>query len=441
MAAVERREPRTTLEYLLLQQDRTYEETAAAFVKLAGELGEPATISARHLGRLARRERGHVGMTPATRRVLQAMFGRPVDELLRPWVGQVEPVPESLVRVSTAEVVDEGRVLAMAAQRARRFAVTAGQDGVSAEVVDQLHDDVQRLATAYPQQPLREILGDLVEAQDALFSLLERRQRPSSARQLYFLAGVASGLLAKASHDLAEPHVAIAQARAGYLCADHADHDGLRAWLRGLQSFVAYWAGRFQESVRYARAGIEYAARSLNTTAVWLPANEARAWAALGNAEQARAAIERAQDAWTRSRPDDLDELGGICSFSRTRALYYAADALAWLPAEAEAAERYSTLAVEAYRDTDGPDWAFGDQAGSHCDLAVARVARRQLDGASETLRPVLDLPPERRINGVIHSVQRVSKAIVHAGLAAEGHDLLDEIETFTRSPMRALPH
>jgi hypothetical protein len=52
------------------------------------------------------------------------------------------------------------------------------------------------------------------------------------------------GLLAKASHDLAEPYAAMAQARTAYLCADNTDHDGLRAWLRGLQSLIAYWAGR-----------------------------------------------------------------------------------------------------------------------------------------------------------------------------------------------------
>jgi hypothetical protein len=75
------------------------------------------------------------------------------------------------------------------------------------------------------------------------------------------------GLLAKASHDLAEPHAAMAQARTGYLCADQTDHDGLRAWLRGLQSLIAYWAGRTQEAARYAESGGEFAARAGNTTA------------------------------------------------------------------------------------------------------------------------------------------------------------------------------
>jgi len=146
-----------------------------------------------------------------------------------------------------------------------------------AEVIDQLHDDVHRLAVAYPQQPLSHILADLVDTQDTIFTLLEQRQRPQHARQMYFLGSVVGGMLAKASHDLSEPHAAMAQARTAYLCADNADHDGLRAWLRGLQSLVSYWARRPQEAVRYAQSGGDFALRAGNTTAVWLPMNEARA--------------------------------------------------------------------------------------------------------------------------------------------------------------------
>jgi hypothetical protein len=54
-------------------------------------------------------------------------------------------------------------------------------------------------------------------------------------------------------------------------------------------------------------------------------------------------------------QPDELDELGGLATFSRSRQLYYAADALAWLPDEAAAAEDYSTQAVQAYADPAHP--------------------------------------------------------------------------------------
>ncbi|MBT8226023.1 MAG: XRE family transcriptional regulator [Dactylosporangium sp.] len=328
----------------------------------------------------------------------------------------------------------------MAAQRARKFALLAGQSAAGGEVIDQLHDDVHRLAVTYPQQPLATVLGGLVDTQDSIFTLLEARQRPQRARQLYFLGAVVGGLLAKASHDLADPHAAMAQARTAFLCADNADHDGLRAWLRGQQSLIAYWAGRPREAARYAESGGQYAAGAGNTTAVWLPMNEARAWAALGDAERTRAAIERAEHAWDTVHSDDLDELGGICTFSRPRQLYYAADALVWLPAEASHAERYSTAAVEAYGDTADPDWAFGDQAGSHTALAIARVAHGEFDGAAEALAPVLALPAEQRINGIVASARRVHQVLSRAPGAAGVSDLREEIEVFMTIPMNALP-
>jgi hypothetical protein len=224
------------------------------------------------------------------------------------------------------------------------------------------------------------------------------------------------------------------------LCADQADHDGLRAWLRGLQSLVAYWAGRYAEAVRYAEMGAEFASRAGGTTSVWLPVSAARGYAALGNGERAMAAIRAAEEAWERVEPDEVDELGGICTFNRPRTLYYAADAFAWLPAEADSAETYSVQAVDAYSNANDPAWAFGDQAGSHADLAIARVAGRDVEGATEALAPVLALSPEQRINGVIHSVQRVHQALTRSGLANDARDLVDNIEDFTHTPLNALP-
>jgi hypothetical protein len=66
-------EPRTVLEYLVRQRDRTYEELIDDFDLTAREMKERATLTTRHLRRLASGERS--GTTPVTRRVLQQMFG------------------------------------------------------------------------------------------------------------------------------------------------------------------------------------------------------------------------------------------------------------------------------------------------------------------------------------------------------------------------------
>ncbi|GIG55718.1 hypothetical protein Lfu02_00900 [Longispora fulva] len=335
--------------------------------------------------------------------------------------------------------IDERSIVAMAAHRARKFALVASI-GTTPEVIDQLRDEVQRIAQQYPRRPLSEFAGDLADTQDAVFTLLERRQAPQQARQLYLLGGLTCGLLAKASHDLGEPRAALQQTRTAILCAEQADHDGLRGWLRGLQALVTYWAGRHSDSVRYAEAGMEYAQRTGGATTVWLASSAARAHAALGDAERAKQAIAAAEAAWEHLRPDDLDGFGGICTFHPARAQYYAADALAWLPEERPLAHAQAERAVAAYQDRQSPEWAFGDEAGAVAALAIARIASRDLDGAQTALQDVFTLPADQRIHGVVHSVRRVHQAVSAAGLTRDGRALVEQMEDFAHVPANALP-
>jgi hypothetical protein len=405
-----------------------------------------ADMRVRHLDVFERIADG-LGMPDHARQAL-GLAPRTPPELPPDGGSGVEPTPldgdgdrHGAMSVSEADSADltQEEILAMTIRRARQFAVLNGQY-LAPEAVEQLQDDTQHLATAYPQQPLVEILGDIAMTHDNIFRVLEHRHRPAESRHLYLLAGAVSGMLAKASHDMGDANGALTHARAGFLCAEHADHDGLRAWVKGLQSLIAYWAKRPNDSLRYAQDGTVFAKRSGSTTSVWLSVNEARAWAALGNAPAARAAIAQAEDASEQTRTDDLDHLGGICTFGRSRQLYYAADALALLPAEADAAEHYSTLALDAYGDPAAPDWSFSDQAGSAADLAVARILRNEIEGAAEALAPVLDLPPAQRINGIMASVERVQEALGEAP-ESEARDLLrEEIEVFLRVPLAAIP-
>ncbi|MGH8899989.1 MAG: XRE family transcriptional regulator, partial [Egibacteraceae bacterium] len=300
----------------------------------------------------------------------------------------------------------------MAARRALRFLASAEGSNVGPETLDQLRDEIARLAVAYQTQPLPTLLGDLVDTQDVAFRLLEGRQRPTQTRELYLLAAVASGLMANASHNLGDPHAAMTQARTAYVCADNAGHDGLRAWARGQQSVIAYWGGWPYEALRYAQLGADPAARVTGTVTVWLPALAGRAWAALGNGNESRTAVERAHAARDAVTPDELDELGGGLTFTRPRQLYYTADAAGWLPGEEERAEREAAEAVDAYEHAEEAEQSYADEAVVRADLALARAHRGELEGTREALRPVLDLPPDRRLSGIIAITLRVHTAL-----------------------------
>ncbi|MGH8905654.1 MAG: helix-turn-helix domain-containing protein [Egibacteraceae bacterium] len=354
---------------------------------------------------------------------------------------------DSLDGARRVRLADDGleaeREMAMAARRALRFCAAVEGSNVGPETLEQLRDEVARLALAYKTKPVATLLGDLTSVQDVAFRLLEGRQRPAQTRQLYFLAGVTCGLLANACHDLADPHAAMTQARTAYVCADNAGHDGLRAWVRGQQSVIAYWAGWPHEALRYAQLGSGTAQRVTGTVAVLLPALEARARAALGDENGSQAAIEHAHAARERTVPDELDEFGGLLTFDRPKQLYYAADATVWVPDEEERAEREASQAVDAYEHAEETERSIVCEAGSRADLALARAHRGELDGAREALRPVLELPSAQRARtSIVALTLRVHAALSdprYRGSPAAA-ETQQQIEAFCRASSRRLP-
>lgn len=143
---------------------------------------------------------------------------------------------------------------------------------------------------------------------------------------------------------------------------------------------------------------------------------------------------------------DDLDQLGGMCYFSRPRQLYYASDAGAALPEHDQSGLRSETEslaadAVTAYDQAPEDEKSFGDEAGSRTDLAVARARAGNLEGAREAIQPVLELPVAQRIHGVVTSVLSVHRAVtVGSPDAPVARDIQEEIENYCRTPAAALP-
>ena len=263
---------------------------------------------------------------------------------------------------------DSERIISMAARRALRFGAIADASNVGSESLEQLQGEVSRLAVAYLQEPLSEILGDIVSLQDHIFCLLEGRQRPRETRDLYVVGGLASGMLAKAAHDLRDPQLAMTHARTALLCARNAEHSALLAWVNGIQSLITYWADRPREALQYAQAGQEVPGIS-GSVGIWLASLEARAWSAVGNGIASTQAIDRAADLRESGAPDDLDGLGGMCYFSRPRQLYYAADAgvSLWTAKGNESQNtrnaEYAAAAVAAYESAAHGERSFSDEA------------------------------------------------------------------------------
>jgi hypothetical protein len=444
----------TLLRALLDQRHWQYPTFKAKFEKAARQLAQEESNP--QLAMLSVSEStferwctGRVNPQPDARRVLEQLFGYSISALLdapgpQDGVALVPPAGPDYRPPAGADPREMERLAAMAANRALRWAMSAESNVIGSETMAHVHDEVYRLAGQYPRVPLHTILNDLIETQDLIFRLLESgRTKPSQGRDLHLLAAMASGMLAKASHDLGDPDSAMRHARAAYVCADQADHVPMLAWVRGLQSLIAYWAGRPEDARHYAESGTALAGGHTGSVTVWLPSLRARAHAVLGNSggvEQATHAAHAARDA---TEPDDLDRIGGLLTFPRPRQIYYLSEAEVLLSEPAPATEQHAQEAVDAYRAAPPQEWAFGDEAGARTNLALARIAGGNLDGAADALRPVLELGAEMRNAGITLSAMRVHRALsipAHRSAMA-ARELRGEIEAFASNPVRALPH
>ncbi|MBT8226019.1 MAG: hypothetical protein HKP61_16670 [Dactylosporangium sp.] len=455
----------TLLAVLVGQDERTHADIVQRFEQCARTNGENATLSLRTLRRWMS---GQIRTAPhpSQRRVARLFWGRPMIELLAPPPAQRPVAPprgELIATPGTGATARPGpaqppvtsrgdaaspmidtleRQVAMATRRAARFMTFAEIDNVGPEAIAQLQDDVIHLANAYNRDPLAEILRELPNLQETAFRLLEGRQKPAFTRDLYLLASIISGMIAKASHDLGQPHDAMAHARTMYVCADNAGHQGLCAWARGLQSLISYWAGRPQEAIRHAQHGATIAAGRSGSVSSWLPALEARSWALVSAHHEAAEALGRADDQRAAGEPDDLDTIGGLFAFPPAKQRYYAAGTYVHLSGEHGYAQAEALSALDQFEHGRTADRSYSDEAGARAELALARVHTSDVDGAQEALTRVLELPPERRIDGILISTTRVHQALSRRQLtdSPTTRNLQEAIESFCRLPAAALP-
>ncbi|WP_261561794.1 hypothetical protein [Frankia tisae] len=332
----------------------------------------------------------------------------------------------------------EGRIMT-GADETFDFIVNAERAAARPEVLDLLQQQVRALAIAFPTEATN-LVGPLLDAQKVTFRLLDGPTHPDQARDLYFLAAIVSGLLARAGVDLSQISTAHIYARAAYLCADRADHPGLRTWIRVEQARAAYWAGAPGEALRYLSLAEQNAHQVHGSILTEVFANTARAHAALGNAEGTRTAIARAADVRDLTQPDDLDEIGGELTTPLAVQLFVASDALSLLPDE-PTAEQAALHAVEAFAEPDAADLSYGSRAGAHINLALARARHGDPDGARDALTPVLTLPAARRNHGIRTLTGRVQTALTDPryGRSRRALDTAAEIEAYRQvtSPVR----
>jgi tetratricopeptide (TPR) repeat protein len=284
-------------------------------------------------------------------------------------------------------------LIMMAARESADYGRRHGRSNVHPANLEQLRADVRELAIDFVSvRPVPAVLRARI-LRDQAFDLLDGRQWPQDTRDLYSLAGQLCGLLAVASGDFFGRYDAAAtQCRTAWLCAEMADNDELRSWVRALQSGVAFWAGRWAEAAALAHNAREHARTA--PSAMRAAALEARALAKLNDSDGVRRAAAQSEAARELLASDNAV---GAMGFSESNRLRCIGTAYLWLGDHA-AAQRLLEEALASYEDDD-PD-AYAHLTATRMDLASARLSSGDVDGAAKVLRPVLTTVPERRLAG-----------------------------------------
>src|SRR6185312_15299061 len=134
------------------------------------------------------------------------------------------------------------------------------------------------LAVEFKLRPVYAVFRPLAGLRRDVFEMIDRYPRPTLLADLYRVASQFSALLAHASFGLGQPYAADSHARTALLCADLAGDETLHAFIRWVQSNIAYSRGDYQDALKLAHSAQRIAGQGNDL--LRLASQEARALAA-----------------------------------------------------------------------------------------------------------------------------------------------------------------
>ncbi|OHV40817.1 MULTISPECIES: helix-turn-helix domain-containing protein [Pseudofrankia] len=294
-------------------------------------------------------------------------FARGLD-IPRALLGLAEPATTSEPPVAERTGPDRRTVLAATAasvvlaaddeldevtHRMQLFAASNVDDAA----VEQLDMSVDLIGRRYEASDASSVYPTALRQRRYVAELMNGHQHPRYRGELYVVAGKLSGLLGYLAFDLGNELLARAYCNEAMSLAQAAGHRDLAAWVRGTQSFVAYYAGRYKQALDYARDGQRYAAGGPASIRLAI-SGEARTLGKLGDRRGVDDAVSRALTA--HAQADDVDPVGYFLSFEPFGAARLAGNA----------ASAYLALGavdrVREFTDQAIPIFARSNSAASH---------------------------------------------------------------------------
>lgn len=319
-----------------------------------------------------------------------------------------------------------------AADEASAHAAEAEATHIIGSTLEELDREIRQVSASFLNGDLVEQFAQAARIRRRVYRYLDNSRYPEQSSKLYRLAAELSCLLADASNNLGFPGAAVEQTRSAWTYAEIIGHDGIRAWCRSNQSLLALRSDRPKQAAALAESGLRFAHTPV--AEALLHSRAAVALAHVGDAAATMAALTAARQAQERADGHDelFNDVGGMFAFPVAKQSYLAASTLIAV-GKPDLAAKEAEQAIDMYTTGPPDERAQGCEASAQIDLATSYLIRHQMDGAYHALGPVLDVPPNRRVDWLIPRLETFRDHLVRPPFANsyDARRLVDRVDDY----------
>ncbi|MBW8484771.1 hypothetical protein [Actinomadura parmotrematis] len=259
---------------------------------------------------------------------------------------------------------------------ARRVAAS----DVGGDTLTALEAAVDDLASAYPTSDPGHLLGRIRRHLHYVDGLLDARMTLAERRRLIAVGGWLSLLAATCHIDLHQRAPAAARLRSAAALAWHAEHSEIAAWCLETEAWQALTEGNHRRALDLSRAARQAAPRG-SSAFIQATAQEGRAWARLGDADETRRSLTRVERLVAPLATPDRPE--HHYRYDPAKSDAYTATTLAWIGDAA--AEPYARAVLGRLEGGEHGPPRPRRAASARLDLSLALLAADRPDEAAHT--------------------------------------------------------
>ncbi|WP_200216844.1 helix-turn-helix domain-containing protein [Micromonospora coerulea] len=326
------------------------------------EFRERRGLSLRCLGQLAHRSKSHLHELEVGLKAPTTDTARHLDRVLN--------AEGALARLVDAPVDH--------AAEAAELRLRVAASDVGKEVLDRIEQSVDDLASAYPTMAPADLLPLVRRHLAYVGRLLDGRVTLAQQRRLLVAGGWLAVLRATVHIDLQQRAAAAAHLRAAVDLANHVEHSEIRGWCLETRAWDVLTQGDYRKALDLSRQAQRVAPEG-SSAHIQATAQEARAWARMGDVLETRRALDRVERLTANLPVPERAE--HHYRYDPAKAAAYTATTLAWA---GDPGAEHVARAVLADLDPNGDGGARPRRSASaRLDLGLALVAAGQPDEAT----------------------------------------------------------